>query len=75
MAEAILKDKKKILPCAACLNGEYGIHDLFIGVPVKLGENGIEEIIEIQLMDDEKVALKHSADAVRQLVEDMKRLK
>ena len=75
MAEAILKDKKKILPCAACLNGEYGIHDLFIGVPVKLGENGVEEIIEIQLMDDEKAALNHSADAVRQLVEDMKRLK
>jgi len=74
MAEAILKDKKKILPCAACLDGEYGIHDLFIGVPVKLGENGIEEIIEIRLTDDEKVALDHSADAVRQLVEDMKRL-
>jgi malate dehydrogenase len=74
MAEAILKDKKKILPCATCLNGEYGINDLFIGVPVKLGENGVEEIIEIKLMDDEKVALDHSADAVRQLVEDMKRL-
>jgi malate dehydrogenase len=74
MAEAILKDKKKILPCAACLDGEYGIHDLFIGVPVKLGENGIEEIIEIRLTDDEKVALDHSAGAVRQLVEDMKRL-
>ena len=74
MAEAILKDKKKILPCAACLDGEYGISDLFIGVPVKLGANGAEEIIEIELTDDEKAALDHSADAVRGLVEDMKRL-
>ncbi|MDQ1335987.1 MAG: malate dehydrogenase [Thermodesulfobacteriota bacterium] len=75
MAEAILKDKKKILPCAACLSGEYGIHDLFIGVPVKLGENGVEEIIEIKLTDAEKAALDHSADAVRKLVEDIKRLR
>ena len=74
MAEAILKDKKKILPCAAYLTGEYGIHDLFIGVPVKLGENGVEEIIEIKLADEEKKALGHSADAVRKLVADMKRL-
>ena len=74
MAEAILKDKKKILPCAAYLEGEYGINDLFIGAPVKLGENGIEEIIEIKLTDEEKEALNHSADAVRQLVEDMRRL-
>ena len=74
MAEAILKDKKKILPCAACLDGEYGIRDLFIGVPVKLGAGGAEEIIEIELTDDEKAALNHSADAVRGLVEDMKRL-
>ncbi len=75
MAEAILKDKKKILPCAACLNGEYGINDLFIGVPVKLGENGVEEIIEIKLTDAEKKALDRSADAVRKLVEDIKRLR
>jgi len=75
MAEAILKDKKKILPCAACLNGEYGIHDLFIGVPVKLGERGVEEIIEITLTDAEKEALDRSADAVRKLVEDIKRLR
>jgi len=74
MAEAILKDKKKILPCAACLEGEYGINDLFIGVPVKLGENGIEEIVEIKLTDEEKKALDNSAQAVRQLVDDMKRL-
>lgn len=74
MAEAILKDKKKILPCAVYLEGEYGINDLFIGAPVKLGKNGIEEIIEIKLTDKEQEALNHSADAVRQLVEDMKRL-
>ncbi|MBW2143802.1 MAG: malate dehydrogenase, partial [Deltaproteobacteria bacterium] len=74
MAEAILKDKKKILPCAAILSGEYGINDLFIGVPVKLGKDGIEEIIEIKLTDEESKALNHSADAVRTLVEDMKRL-
>jgi malate dehydrogenase len=74
MAEAILKDKKKILPCAVYLEGEYGIHELFIGVPAKLGENGIEEIIEIELKDEEKKALNRSADAVRKLVDDMKRL-
>ena len=67
MAEAILKDKKKILPCAAYLQGEYGFNDLFIGVPVKLGANGIEEIIEITLTDDEKAALQKSADAVQEL--------
>ena len=65
MADAILKDKKKILPCAAYLEGEYGINNLFIGVPVKLGENGVEEIIEIELTDEEKEALNHSADEVR----------
>lgn len=74
MAEAILKDKKKILPCAACLEGQYGLNDLFIGVPVKLGKNGIEEIIEIKLTKEEQNALKHSADAVRSLVDDMERL-
>jgi len=67
MAESILKDKKKILPCAAYLEGEYGINDLFIGVPVKLGANGIEGVIEISLTDDEKAALKKSADAVAEL--------
>jgi malate dehydrogenase len=74
MAEAILKDKKKILPCAAMLSGEYGINDLYIGVPVKLGKDGVEEIIEIKLTNEESKALNHSADAVRTLVEDMKRL-
>ncbi|MGD2126959.1 MAG: malate dehydrogenase [Desulfobacteraceae bacterium] len=74
MAEAILKDKKKILPCAAYLEGEYGIKGLFMGVPVKLGANGVEEIIQIRLNEEEQKALHHSADAVRTLVEDMKRL-
>jgi malate dehydrogenase len=74
MAEAILKDKKKILPCAAYLEGEYGIKNLFIGVPVKLGSEGVEQIIEIKLNEDEKKALQSSAEAVRKLVEDMKRL-
>jgi malate dehydrogenase len=74
MTEAILKDKKKILPCAAYLQGEYGIKDLFVGVPVKLGARGVEEIIEIRLNQEEKAALLRSADAVRKLVEDMKRL-
>ncbi|MCD4763791.1 MAG: malate dehydrogenase [Desulfobacterales bacterium] len=68
MAEAVLKDKKKILPCAAYLEGEYGINDLFIGVPVKLGSNGIEKIIQIKLTDKENAALKKSADAVKELV-------
>jgi malate dehydrogenase len=67
MAESILKDKKKILPCAAYLQGEYGINDLFIGVPVKLGAAGIEEIIQIRLTDEENAALQKSAAAVEEL--------
>ncbi len=74
MAESILKDKKKILPCAAFLEGEYGFNDLFIGVPVKLGANGIEEIIEITLTPEEKAALEKSADSVRELKEVLKKL-
>lgn len=74
MTDAILKDKKKILPCAALLEGEYGIHGLFMGVPVKLGENGVEEVIQIHLTDQEKEALQRSAAAVQGLVDDMKRL-
>src|SRR5215468_3570414 len=68
MVEAILKDKKKILPCAAYLQGEYGIDGLFVGVPCKLGEKGLEKIIEIKLTDEEQAALKKSADAVTELV-------
>ena len=74
MAEAILKDKKKILPCAAYLEGEYGISDIFMGVPVKLGTRGIEDIIEIELTADEKTDLKGSADAVRDLMAEIRQL-
>jgi len=68
MVEAILKDKKKILPCAAYLDGEYGIKGLFVGVPVKLGAKGIEQIIEIKLTPQEKQELDRSAAAVKELV-------
>ncbi len=68
MVEAILKDKKKILPCAAYLDGEYGIKGLYVGVPVKLGAKGIERIIEIKLTSDEQAALNKSAEAVKELV-------
>lgn len=75
MAESILKDKKKILPCAAYLEGEYGIDDLFMGVPVKLGTKGVEEIIEIQLTEEEQAALQKSAAAVQELKDVLKKLK
>jgi len=65
MAEAIVKDKKRILPCAVYLQGEYGIQDTVIGVPVKLGKNGVEEIIQIKLNDEEQAALKKSAGDVK----------
>ena len=68
MVEAILKDKKKILPCAVHLEGEYGITGLFVGVPVKLGSNGLEQIIEIKLTADEQAALNKSADSVKELI-------
>ena len=68
MIEAILKDKKKILPCAAYLTGEYGINGLYVGVPVKLGSKGIEQIIEIKLTAEEKAALDKSAASVKELV-------
>jgi malate dehydrogenase len=69
MVECILKDKKKILPCSVFLQGEYGIRDLFVGVPVKLGARGVEEIIEITLTADESAALQKSANAVKELVD------
>src|SRR5208337_4005594 len=68
MVEAILKDKKKILPCAVYLEGEYGIHGLYVGVPVKLGANGMEQIIEIKLTADEQAALNASAASVKELI-------
>ena len=68
MVEAILKDKKKILPCAAYLEGEYGIRGLFVGVPCKLGARGLEEIIQIKLTPEEQHALQKSADSVKELI-------
>jgi malate dehydrogenase len=68
MVECILKDKKKILPCSVFLQGEYGINDLFVGVPVKLGAKGVEQIIQIKLTAEEDAALKKSAAAVKELV-------
>jgi malate dehydrogenase len=72
MAESILKDKKKVLPCSALLEGEYGIHGVFVGVPVKLGAGGIEKIYQIQLTEAEKALLAKSAAAVQELVDVMK---
>jgi malate dehydrogenase len=72
MVEAIVKDKKRILPCAVHLQGEYGLKDTFVGVPVKLGKKGIEEIIQIKLNPDEQAALKKSADDVSQSIAKLK---
>lgn len=72
MVDAILKDKKKILPCAVFLQGEYGIRDLFVGVPVKLGARGVEQIIQITLTPEEDAALKRSAAAVKELIDVIK---
>ena len=72
MVESILKDKKKVAPCAAYLEGEYGIQGLFVGVPVKLGARGIEQIYQIKLTADEQAMLKKSADAVKELVDVIK---
>jgi malate dehydrogenase len=66
MAEAIVRDERRILPCAAWLQGEYGMKDLFLGVPCKLGRGGLQKVIEVQLTPDEKAALQKSADAVRE---------
>ena len=71
MVESVLLDKKQVLPCTAYLEGEYGVDGLFVGVPVKLGASGVEEIVEFDLTEDESAALRHSADAVRELVEVM----
>jgi malate dehydrogenase len=68
MVDSIMLDEKRVLPCTAYLEGEYGIEDLYMGVPVKLGADGIEEIIELDLSDEEKQQLKASADAVREVV-------
>jgi malate dehydrogenase len=72
MVECILKDKKKILPCSVYLQGEYGIRDLFVGVPVKLGKRGVEQIVQVKLTPDEDAALRRSAAAVKELVDVIK---
>jgi len=74
MAEAYLKDKKRVLPCAAWLTGEYGMKDLYVGVPVVIGAGGIERIVEIELNPEEKAAFDKSCGAVRELVEAAKKL-
>ena len=74
MVDSIALDKRRILPCAALLEGQYEVDGLFIGVPVILGGNGIERVLEISLTDEEQAMLKHSADAVQELVNDMARL-
>jgi malate dehydrogenase len=71
MVEVILQDRKRVLPCSALRDGEYGIRDLFIGVPVKLGAQGVERIFEIKLTADENSALQRSAAAVKELVDVM----
>lgn len=68
MAESYLKDKRRVLPCAAKLNGEYGLNDLYVGVPTVIGANGVEKIIEIELQSDEKAMFDKSVEAVRELV-------
>lgn len=72
MAEAILKDKKRILPCCVYLNGEYGLKDICFGVPVKLGERGVESIIELQLTDEEKGQVARSAESVKKSILELK---
>jgi malate dehydrogenase len=66
--DAILLDEKRVLPCTAYLEGEYGIDGLYMGVPVKLGRSGVEEIVALELSDDEQAALSASAEAVREVV-------
>jgi malate dehydrogenase len=73
MVDAIMLDQKRVLPCTAYLDGEYGLEGLYIGVPVKLGARGVEEIIELDLADDERAELERSADAVREVVGVLKR--
>jgi malate dehydrogenase len=74
MAESILKDQKRILPCAVWLQGEYGYQDLFVGVLCKLGGQGVEQVIELKLNDEEKAGLQNSVVAVKGLVDALKKL-
>jgi malate dehydrogenase len=72
MCEAIIKDKKRVIPCAAFCTGQYGVNDMFIGVPVKLGANGVEQIYEVSLETEEKAAFDNSVQAVKKLIDDLK---
>jgi malate dehydrogenase len=74
MAESYLKDKKRVLPCAVLLRGEYGLSDLYVGVPVVIGAKGVERIVEVKFTDAEKAAFGKSCDAVKKLIEDFKKL-
>lgn len=74
MAESYLKDKKRVLPCAVLLNGQYGMNDFYVGVPVVIGDKGVEKIVEVQFTDAEKAAFDKSCDAVKKLIEDFKKL-
>jgi len=74
MAEAYLLDKRRVLPCAVKLNGEYGLHDMYVGVPVVIGANGVEKIIEVEFLPEEKAMFDKSCNAVKALIEDFKKL-
>jgi malate dehydrogenase len=74
MAESYLKDRKRVLPCAAYVDGPYGIEGLYVGVPVVIGEGGVERIVELHLTDGERAALDKSAEAVRGLIDACKKL-
>ncbi|BAI80391.1 malate dehydrogenase [Deferribacter desulfuricans SSM1] len=74
MAEAVLRDQKRVLPVCAWLNGEYGVKDMYLGVPAVLGANGVEKVIELSLNEEEQAMLDNSINAVKKLIEDMKRL-
>ncbi len=75
MAEAFLRDKKRVLPCAALLRGQYGVKDLYVGVPVVIGSGGVERIVEIELDREEQAAFDKSAAGVRELIEVVKKMK
>jgi malate dehydrogenase len=74
MAESFLRDKKRVLPCAAWLNGEYGMKDIYVGVPVVIGARGVERIVEIELAGNDRAAFEKSADAVRGLIDACKKI-
>jgi malate dehydrogenase len=74
MAESFLKDKKRVLPCAVKLEGEYGLHDLYIGVPVVIGAAGVERVVEVQFQPEERAAFDKSCEAVRKVIEDFRKL-